>query len=116
TRLPKSSNVTAGGTVSALTKLANTAADRSTPSAAAITRQNFRSLSVGFISINIQVVPGVEAPRRPRFGPRGPAIVYLLEHELGAEDSHRRKTAAMRSRRTSAGRELPRRLISGARG
>src|SRR5690606_39315129 len=76
TRLTKSSNVTAEGTVSALTKLANTEADRSTPSAAAITRQNFRSLSVGSISINIQGVPGVEAPRRPRFGPRDPAIVY----------------------------------------
>src|SRR5690554_6205133 len=49
TRLPKSSNVIPEGTVSARTELATTKTDRSNPSVAATTRQNFRSLAVGSI-------------------------------------------------------------------
>lgn len=49
TRLPKNSNVIPEGTVSARTELATTQTDRSNPSVAAITRQNFRSLAVGSI-------------------------------------------------------------------
>src|SRR5690554_2750726 len=49
TRLPKSSNVIPGGTVSARTELATIKTDRSNPSVAATMRQNFRSLAVGSI-------------------------------------------------------------------